>query len=62
MLYGSEYWVVYRRTEQSINLVEMIMLRWMSGVKREDIIRGNFIYFIIPCNLRLDQNKIDISW
>jgi len=34
MLYGLQCWVVDRRIEQSMNVVEMRMLRWMSEVTR----------------------------
>ena len=43
MLYGSECWAVDKKTEQRLSVAEMRMLRWMSGVTREDRIRNEYI-------------------
>lgn len=44
MLYGSEYWAVNEKTKQRISVVEIRMLRWMSGVTREDSIRNKYLW------------------
>jgi hypothetical protein len=43
MLYGSECWVVDRRIEKSMSVTEMSMLRWMSGVTREDRKKNKYV-------------------
>jgi hypothetical protein len=43
MLYGLEYWEVDRRIEQNMSVAEMRMLRWMSGLTRENRIRNEYV-------------------
>ncbi|KAL4104536.1 hypothetical protein QTP88_019831 [Uroleucon formosanum] len=44
MVYGSECWAAGRRIEwQSMSGTEMRMLRWMSGVTREDRIKNEYV-------------------
>jgi hypothetical protein len=43
MLYGSKYWAVNRIIEQSMIVTEIVMLRWTSGVTREDKIMNEYV-------------------
>ncbi|XP_050532668.1 uncharacterized protein LOC126900777 [Daktulosphaira vitifoliae] len=43
MMYGSECWTVDNKVEQRMSVVEMRMLRWMSGMTRKDRIRNEHI-------------------
>jgi hypothetical protein len=47
MVYGYSYmvqcWTVDRRIKQCISVAEMKMLRWISGVTREDIRRKKYV-------------------
>jgi hypothetical protein len=43
MLYDSEYWVVDSRTEQSMSVAEMRILKLASGVTREGRIRNEYV-------------------
>lgn len=36
MFYGSECWQVDRKTEQRMSVAEMVILRWIGVVERED--------------------------
>jgi hypothetical protein len=38
-----QYWAVDRRIEQSMRVVEMRILRWMSGVTKCDRIRNKYV-------------------
>lgn len=42
-MYGSECWTTNRKMEQIMRATEMGMLRWTSGLAREDGIRNEFI-------------------
>jgi len=42
MIYVSEYWAIDKTTKRKINVMKMRMLRWMSGVTREDSIRNEY--------------------
>jgi len=43
MLYGTECWAVKSQHENQLSVVEMRMLRWMSGETRRDRIRNDTI-------------------
>jgi hypothetical protein len=43
MLYGTECWAVKSQHESKVSVVEMRMLRWMSGKTRHDRIRNDTI-------------------
>ncbi|XP_068225024.1 uncharacterized protein, partial [Palaemon carinicauda] len=43
MIYGTETASMRKTEEKRIDMAEMRMLRWMSGVTREDRIRNNYI-------------------
>ena len=43
MLYGADTWATTKRQEKRIEVSEMRMLRWMSGVTRKDKIRNEHI-------------------
>ena len=43
MMYGAETWAVKKAQEQKLDVVEMRMLRWMSGVTKLDRIRNERI-------------------
>jgi len=43
MLYHSECWTLNKKIEQRMSVVKMRMLRWMSGLIREDRIRNEYI-------------------
>ena len=40
MMYGAETWAVKKAQEKKLDVAEMRMLRWMSGVTKLDIIRN----------------------
>jgi len=41
VLYGSEYWGVNKKTEARTSIAEIRMLKWTSGVTRDDWIKMN---------------------
>ena len=43
MLYGAECWATNKQQVHKMSVVEMRMLRWMSGKTRKDKIRNEFI-------------------
>ena len=43
MMYGAETWTVKKAQEKKLDVVEMRMLRWMSGVTKLDRIRNEII-------------------
>ena len=43
MMYGAETWVVKKAQEKKLDVTEMRMLRWMSGVTKLDRIRNGRI-------------------
>ena len=43
MLYCAETWAVKKEQEKKLDVVEMRMLRWMSGVANPDRIRNEII-------------------
>ena len=43
MMYGAETWAVKKAQEKKLNVAEMRMLRWMSGVTKLDRIRNERI-------------------
>ena len=43
MIYGAETWAVKKAQEKKLDVVEMTMLRWMSGVTKLDRIRNERI-------------------
>ena len=43
MMYSAETWAVKKAQEQKLDVVEMRMLRWMSGVTKLDRIRNERI-------------------
>lgn len=43
MVYDLKCWVVDLRIEQSTRIAEIKMLRWMSGVTKEDKIRNEYV-------------------
>jgi len=43
MLYGSECWMVDKTINQRMSVAEVIMLRWMIRVTREDRIRNEYV-------------------
>ena len=43
MTYCSETWPMKRSLEKKINVVEMRMLRWMTGITRRDRIRNEYV-------------------
>ena len=43
MMYGAETWAVKKAQEQKLDVAEMRMLRWMSGVTKLDRIRNERI-------------------
>ena len=43
MVYGAETWAVQKAHEKKLDVAEMRMLRWMSGVTKLDIIRNERI-------------------
>ena len=40
MLYGAQSWAVKKAQEKKLDVAEMRMIRWMSGVTRLDRIRN----------------------
>jgi hypothetical protein len=64
MLYGSECWA-FRRIEQSMSVEEIRMLRWMSGLTRENKIRNNYVRGSIGVALIVDmirENRLRLFW
>jgi hypothetical protein len=57
MLYSSECWVVDRRIELSMNVTEMKMLRWMSGVTRKNRIKNEYVRGIIGVASIVDKMR-----
>jgi nonsense-mediated mRNA decay protein 3 len=55
MLYGSKCWTINRRIEQSV--AEIRMLRWMSGVSREDRIKNEYVRGSIGVASILDKMR-----
>ena len=43
MMYGAETWAVKKAQEKKLDVAEMRMLRWMSGVSKLDRIRNERI-------------------
>ena len=43
MMYGAETWAVKKAQEKKLDVAEMSMLRWMSGVTKMDRIRNERI-------------------
>lgn len=43
MLYGLECWTVHQKIEQRMSVAKMKILRWMSGMMREDRIREKYV-------------------
>ena len=43
MMHGAESWAVKKAQEKKLDVVEMRMLRWMSGVTKLDRIRNERI-------------------
>ena len=43
MLYGAKSWAANKQQVHKMSVVEMRMLRWMSGKTRKDKIRNEFI-------------------
>ena len=43
MMYGAEIWAVKKAQEKKLDVAEMRMLRWMSGVTKLDRIRNERI-------------------
>ena len=43
MMYGAATWAVKKAQEKKLDVAEMVMLRWMSGVTKLDIIRNERI-------------------
>ena len=43
MMYGAETWAVKKAQEKKLDVAEMRMLRWMSGVTKLDRIRNKTI-------------------
>ena len=43
MVYGAETWAVKKAQEKNLDVAEMRMLRWMSGVTKPNIIRNERI-------------------
>lgn len=52
MLYGLECWIVDRKIEQSIRVMKLRMLRWRSGVTRDERIKNE--------NVRCSINEASI--
>jgi hypothetical protein len=61
MLYGSECWAVDKKIEQRMSVAEMRMLRWMSGVTREDRIRNEYVrgsIGVAPIGDKMRENRL----
>ena len=61
MLYGSECWAVDKKIEQRMSVAEMRMLRWMSGVTREDRIRNEYLrgsIGVAPIGDKMRENRL----
>ena len=43
MMYGAKTWAVKEAREKKLDVAEMRMLRWMSGVNKLDRIRNEII-------------------
>ena len=43
MMYGAETWAVKKAQEKKLDVAEMSMLRWMSGVTKRERIRNESI-------------------
>jgi hypothetical protein len=65
MLYGFECWVVDKRKEQSRNGAEIRMLRWMSGVTREDRIWNEYLrgsIGMVSIVEKMRENRLKWFW
>lgn len=54
-------WAVDRKIENSVSAVEMKMIRWMSGVFREEKIRNKYITdskIVFPIVGKMRENKL----
>jgi hypothetical protein len=61
MLYGTECWAVKSQHENQVSVVEMRMLRWMSGKTRHDRIRNDTIrerVGVAPIVEKLVENRL----
>ncbi|XP_050508941.1 uncharacterized protein LOC126886137 [Diabrotica virgifera virgifera] len=61
MMYGTECWAVKKKEEQRMHVVEMRMLRWMSGVTKKDKIRNEYIrgsLGVAPIDAKMREHRL----
>lgn len=55
-------WMVDRRVQQDISVVEMRMLRWIRGMTREDRIRHEYVSGIVVALIVIKTKKNRLRW
>ena len=61
MLYSAETWPITKAQERKMEVAEMRMLRWMSGVTRKDRIRNDYIRGTVkvgPIGKKIQESRL----
>lgn len=61
MMYGAETWAINKAQERKMEVAEMRMLRWMSGVTRLDKIKNEYIRGSVkvgPLSRKIQESRL----
>ena len=62
MMYGAETWAVKKAHEKKLDVAEIRMLRWMSGVTKMDRIRNERIRGTTKLGEISKKVQVDVVW
>ena len=65
MMYGAETWAVTKAQEKKLDVAEMRMLRWMSGVIKLCRIRNEIIIWTTMVGKipkKVQESKVEVAW